>query len=647
MIDELKTSKNLDGIMRGPLLKTSHISKALLAFAVLVAIPACQKAKMKTVPREDAPRTTGPRSTPPPVNIQTTPPPNNQNPPNPNPVVPPSRVGEGGPTAPAPQPTGIITSNPTTTPVPVVQRPATVYSPSEPVRTRQPDPSTIDEQPVRWMYGGQTLLDLDACSWDEHCNDPVVIETPEGPVVRECRPIQQPEYPITNKLDVIFVVDTSSSIDIERQSIARNIDRFIDEISRISQVAGYNQQIDYRMAVILAHGPNGNAPTVLNGEQYRSHGLLFVSPNEGAGAQPILGGNGETLEQLKTSLEIRFNGGLNSSDLDSVRDRSDTQGEAGLLALQKYLETYRHATSPGNSAGNQVFPRPDAGLMVAFISDENDVCYDYNHHNNNTNLPDTFPYSQYSYDFYNISTAAGFRAIGHENITSATRLVQFPAGSSIERDVYEHNAFVNECEQGQKGNHWDIVSLLEQTKNWQFDRDQNLPILATGVLYRTQGEADTAAATAAALDFRWFRDKERGMGYLNVIHAFHGQPASLLSNNFGDELALMGKEAAFRMTYQPELELIDSVTGQQVNLSQVALGSIRIKAINPDGTEIWMEADQPIGCMMNAGVPRERHEFCLVYDTYPTTGHLRLHRDGMERKGIVPGSTMVIYYQDL
>ena len=108
------------------------------------------------------------------------------------------------------------------------------------------------------------------------------------------------------------------------------------------------------------------------------------------------------------------------------------------------LRTFRALT--------QVFPRDDAALMIVFVSDENDVCFDYHKWNTEpvSGRQRAYPFSQYAWninnDFWNFqnqAAPAGAMVSGLSGIQSHTRVVQYPANSAITRDIYEHRAFVN------------------------------------------------------------------------------------------------------------------------------------------------------------------------------------------------------------
>ncbi|NQZ01073.1 MAG: hypothetical protein HRT45_10455 [Bdellovibrionales bacterium] len=662
----------------------TSLAKFLVLIIAVAVMPACQKAKMKTVERNDSDGFRGERFVPDPDRDRDDDRPpvvrDDDRPPFQPPIDQPDRPlvtnGEGGDPAGRP-PTGLIPGSFEPTFIPTTPAPQT-HRVIEQRRVPQPDTGDFPITAVTWPRGGRTLTDLDEC-YSEACVQPPVIDpTPEDPVVQppsehQCRPIDQPATPITNKLDVLFVADTSDSIDSEKSSIARNIHRFVDELNQISNVAGYNQQIDFRMAVLLAHGPNTKTE---DKRGFRTHGNLFIHRSEPEGAKAVLGGIGrssEHLDYIKQTLELRFNGGLDTFDpscsIDEpgaekqcIRDTSDTLGEAGLLALEKWLAVYKdHNHQQNASSPDQVFPRRDAALMIVFVSDENDVCFDYNRWNSEPvrNRERAYPFSQYNWnienDYWNFSNQpapSGAFVSGLSGHQNHTRAVEYPVGSAVVRDIYEHRAFVNPEECGGPSRnehiHLSVASLLENAKQWQIDRTQNrMPIIASGILLRTKQEADSAAARVNQLfretgdeAYKWFRDKERGWGYINLIHAFHGTAASLNSTDFGGELAEIGKDATFVLTYQTELELIDTTTGQPLDLSSVAPGSLRVESVNRE----FINADGSRKANAEVIHLNAQSHFRLIYDT-ETTGHLRLDRQGIKDAGVKPGSKMYIFYR--
>ena len=151
----------------------------------------------------------------------------------------------------------------------------------------------------------------------------------------------QPDAAITDKVDILFVVDTSASLVLERSLIASHIDHFIKELPRDTH---------YRIGVMLAHGKRSK----WSGKMYYD-GLITPAVFDSKKHSPMW---------IRLNLSIR----LNMVAMDYFADG----GEAHFYSLHKALDS-------ANLAKNQkqgMF-RSDAALSVIFVSDENELCYDY------------------------------------------------------------------------------------------------------------------------------------------------------------------------------------------------------------------------------------------------------------------------------
>ncbi len=151
----------------------------------------------------------------------------------------------------------------------------------------------------------------------------------------------QPNQELTKKLDILFVTDTSGSLDTERSAIATGIGNFISQLSTSA---------DYQIAVTLAHGPKSSR-----------YGQLYK-----AGTEPVVLRSKElSVSNIRSYL---------SKKLTSIQTDSDTDGgEAGLLSLNKALD----ATRLEEIRTQHSFFRKDAALAIVFVSDENDICAVY------------------------------------------------------------------------------------------------------------------------------------------------------------------------------------------------------------------------------------------------------------------------------
>lgn len=150
----------------------------------------------------------------------------------------------------------------------------------------------------------------------------------------------QPEGQISRKIDILFVADTSGSLQEERGDIANGIDSFVGALPA---------NVDYRVGVLLGHGPKSSW-----------YGKLYRYGSEPA----VLSSSTMTLNDIRTKLRNK---------LTQTADDMDTDGgEAGMLALTQAVSASRLAES--RTAG---FFRNDAALAVVFIADENDICAQY------------------------------------------------------------------------------------------------------------------------------------------------------------------------------------------------------------------------------------------------------------------------------
>ncbi len=151
----------------------------------------------------------------------------------------------------------------------------------------------------------------------------------------------QPNQELTKKLDILFVTDTSGSLDTERSAIANGIGNFISQLSSTA---------DYQIAVTLAHGPKSSR-----------FGQLYKAATE----PTVLRSKELSISNIRTHLEKK---------LTSIQTDADTDGgEAGLLSLNKAMDAVRLAEIRAAHG----FFRNDAALAIVFVSDENDICAVY------------------------------------------------------------------------------------------------------------------------------------------------------------------------------------------------------------------------------------------------------------------------------
>ncbi|MEK7692081.1 MAG: hypothetical protein AAB425_13790, partial [Bdellovibrionota bacterium] len=150
----------------------------------------------------------------------------------------------------------------------------------------------------------------------------------------------QPKEQGTNKLDLLFVTDTSGSLDTERAEIADQIDAF---------VAALPNTVEYQIAVMMAHGSRSDHSGRL--WKYRSEPTVLNSETQ-------------TLSEIRSGLRDKLT--------NAKTDRHSDGGEEGLYSLHRGFDN-----GPFDSSKAKGFFRNDAALAVVFISDENDICAEY------------------------------------------------------------------------------------------------------------------------------------------------------------------------------------------------------------------------------------------------------------------------------
>lgn len=151
----------------------------------------------------------------------------------------------------------------------------------------------------------------------------------------------QPNQELTKKIDILFVTDTSGSLNAERNAVANGIGNFISQLS---------SSADYQIAVTLAHGPRSNR-----------YGQLYKASTE----PMVLRSKELSTGDIRTHLVKKLTTTKGDSDTDG--------GEAGLLSLNKALES----TRLDEIRAQHDFFRKDAALAIVFVSDENDICAVY------------------------------------------------------------------------------------------------------------------------------------------------------------------------------------------------------------------------------------------------------------------------------
>lgn len=150
----------------------------------------------------------------------------------------------------------------------------------------------------------------------------------------------QPDFEITKKIDILFITDSSGSLDDEKAGIVAGIGKFISQLPA---------DVDFQIAVTLGHGSS----SIHSGKLYQS------SNNEGYVLSKSLG-----IPAIQQKLGYK----LQNQPSDNYSDG----GEEGLYSLSNLISDQKFSV-----AQSQGFFRNDAALAVIFVADENDICAVY------------------------------------------------------------------------------------------------------------------------------------------------------------------------------------------------------------------------------------------------------------------------------
>ena len=151
----------------------------------------------------------------------------------------------------------------------------------------------------------------------------------------------QPEAEVTKSIDLIFVVDTSGSLNEERTEVAQGIDSFVDALP---------DDVDFTVGVVLGHSPL----SPWSGKFYQH-----------AGEPVVLKSSDSTVEDIRAQLTLKLG---NSVPGEAVSDG----GEGTFVSLNQMMDS-----APMALAKSQGSFRDNAALAVVFLSDEQELCYEY------------------------------------------------------------------------------------------------------------------------------------------------------------------------------------------------------------------------------------------------------------------------------
>ncbi|MGE0763331.1 MAG: hypothetical protein AB7N80_08635 [Bdellovibrionales bacterium] len=336
---------------------------------------------------------------------------------------------------------------------------------------------------------------------EKDCSIETVQVERQKPVLT-CPEIGLRARPYTNKLDILFVVDTSASMKEERIEIARQMVKFINELSH---------DVDYRIAVLLGHGPRSKTSLV---------GELFTPPSKSTDysviqIEDLVIGKISQNDPDTRARNGRPSNGVKKSDVISVgrregaelaaqrlaemmakvpNDASEAQGEAGLLNLYTAVRDSRKL----NEMQRRGFWRVNAAKAVFFIADENDVCFDY--------------------------AGTGFKG---NYATEGDR--------RNETDAFNRTDVCAATADGRRLTARHVHDAVQASSD-------GMPTIFSGVLYLDNKSIPQKRD-------KYSKDNEMGHGYLDVIAYGKGKALDLGQGNFGPALAKIGDFADFRMKY--------------------------------------------------------------------------------------------------
>lgn len=154
-------------------------------------------------------------------------------------------------------------------------------------------------------------------------------------------------------LDLLFVIDTSASLNDEVLGLVYGLQSFLKEIPEV---------VDLRIAVVLAHSPD----SLYSGRFWQSK--LKTEPR-------VIGFEKTSRAEMERQLFQKFFTGGTTDDEPIYRsypgENGSDGGELGLSSLNQAVTDY---LSENKAQG---FFREEAALAVVFLADENDICAKY------------------------------------------------------------------------------------------------------------------------------------------------------------------------------------------------------------------------------------------------------------------------------
>ncbi|MBK8203044.1 MAG: hypothetical protein IPK68_12235 [Bdellovibrionales bacterium] len=332
---------------------------------------------------------------------------------------------------------------------------------------------------------------------------PEPVEREEPPQFSERKQaFHQPSRPPTNRVDILFVVDTSDSILYERLSIVSQIPELIKQLPGAREGA---DQVNYKIAALAAHSPN----SALSGRLFSADAKdPLVLGNMGQGRMDI--------DEITGALQYKMKSMPGEKGFDA--------GEMGLLSLKRFLESDQLL----DLKARDQFMRDDAVLMVVFIADENDIC----HHYKKGEVP--------KYD-----------EKVHNKNAKAVELFGIPGFDPVEAKAF--NQFCGEL--GDKPEKAVYDALKKQKQNAKFN--------VSGIVYVNEALVPHKKQMQNGTD-RYYDENEVGRGYLDLMKLAGGAPAELAVGTYNEAMAFVGRLASHTMSFNSvfQLPLNESIATQ-------------------------------------------------------------------------------------
>lgn len=333
---------------------------------------------------------------------------------------------------------------------------------------------------------------------------------PDGVTCAKCYNGQftQPQ-PKQVKIDILFVADTSPSLEQERSAIAAGIGQFLSALP---------QHTDYHIAVMAAHSDKSYDPA--NKKSTGLAGQLLVVGNEPA----VLKNKPAVSKKANDSDWSELVPVLMRKLKNPPRDGATDGGEVGLFSLDKGIS--EPLLSKNRKLG---FFRPDAALAVIFISDENDICS------------------------YGVNYPAGIVPKKNVNMYLKTGLtVEEKANQAYCRDengnptVTSRSVFIK------------LRNLMGSSPspatNAKGQPPVANPLLISGILYSEESSVPTTPAPDEKYP-EYFGENEVGYGYIDIIHDNQGVVVDISKGDFDKGLRQIGEEAAKKLEVKSEFQL--------------------------------------------------------------------------------------------